>query len=245
MIEWWDSLTLPYQIFYGVGILGTVLLVVQLLLMLIGGVEDVDAADGMDMDVDGMDMGMDGMDAVDGDVDIEHASGLHVLSSRTVVAFMTGFGWTGAFALRAGASLIVALLLAFVVGVALMWLVFMMMRMLYSLRDSGSLDYRNAIGRIGTVYVRIPPRREGDGQIQVEVQGRLTTTPACSDEDELILSGRQVRVVGLVPPRTLVVTTRLEKPPAAPVAEAEAAPASPPENTIEDAPASPAEGEAL
>ncbi len=106
MIEWWDSLTLPYQVFYGVGILGTVLLVVQLILMLIGGIEDMDAADGMDMD---MDVG--GMDAADGHVGIEHASGLHILSTRTVVAFMTGFGWTGAFALREGLSLTIALLL--------------------------------------------------------------------------------------------------------------------------------------
>lgn len=248
MIEWWDSLTLPYQVFYGVGILGTVLLVVQLLLMLIGGLEDVDGADGIDMDVDGM-------DAVDGPADIEHATGLHILSTRTVVAFMTGFGWTGAFALREGLSLTVALLLASVVGAVLMWLVFMLMRMLYNLRGSGSLDYRNAVGRIGSVYVRIPPRREGEGQIQIEVQGRLSTTVACTDEDELITSGRQVRVVGLVPPRTLVVTTHIEEPPAVPVTESEAAPASPLENTgedtaspderTEDAPASPAEGEAI
>jgi membrane protein implicated in regulation of membrane protease activity len=245
MIEWWDSLTLPYQVFYGVGILGTVLLVVQLLLMLIGGFEDVDAADGMDVDVGGM-------DAVDGHADVAHATGLHILSTRTVVAFMTGFGWTGAFALREGLSMIVALLLASAVGVTLMWLVFMLMRMLYSLRDSGSLNYRNAIGQIGTVYVRIPPGRDGEGQIQVEVQGRLSTTTACTDEDELILSGRQVRVVGLVPPRTLIVTTRIEEP-ADPVTEAEAAPAPPPEGTgedtaspderIEDASASPEEGE--
>jgi membrane protein implicated in regulation of membrane protease activity len=248
MIEWWDSLTLPYQVFYGVGIVGTVLLLVQLLLMLIGGLEDVDATDGMDMDVGGM-------DAADGHVGIEHATGLHILSTRTVVAFMTGFGWTGAFALREGLSLVVSLLIAFVVGVILMWLVFLLMRMLYSLRDSGSLNYRNAVGKIGTVYVRIPPGREGEGQIQIEVQGRLSTTPACSDEGELIPSGRQVRVVGLVPPRTLVVSTQIEEPMADPVAASEAAPASPPEITgegpvfpderTEDASASPEEGEAI
>ncbi|MFC1529324.1 LapA family protein [Gemmatimonadota bacterium] len=244
MIEWWDALTLPYQVFYGVGILGTVLLIVQLLMMLIGGIDDMDVADGVDMD---------GLDAVDGQVDIEHATGLQILSTRTVVAFMTGFGWTGAFALGEGLSLTVALLLAFVVGVLLMWLVYLLMRMLFSLRDSGSLDYRNAIGKIGTVYIRIPPGREGEGQVQVGVQGRLSTVAACTDEDELISSGRQIRVTGLVPPRTLVVTTTIEEPAGVPASETESPEIPTPEHTDEDthapvgqdldAPTSPEEGE--
>ncbi len=200
MAEWWDSLAVQYQIFYGVGIIGTVILIIQLIMTLIGAGHDGDMADGH---VD--------LDAADAGADLEHASGLQVLSSRTVVAFMTGFGWTGAFALRQGLSMPVALLLAVVVGGLLMWLVFLLMRMLFSLRQSGSLDYRNAVGQVGSVYVTIPPSREGEGQVQVMVQGRLSTVNACTSEPEAIASGRQIRVTGLVPPRTLVVETLTEE----------------------------------
>jgi len=200
MAEWWDSLAVQYQIFYGVGIIGTVILIIQLIMTLIGAGHDGDMADGH---VD--------LDAAAAGADLEHASGLQVLSSRTVVAFMTGFGWTGAFALRQGLSMPVALLLAVVVGGLLMWLVFLLMRMLFSLRQSGSLDYRNAVGQVGSVYVTIPPSREGEGQVQVMVQGRLSTVNACTSEPEAIASGRQIRVTGLVPPRTLVVETLTEE----------------------------------
>ena len=193
MAEWWDSLAVQYQIFYGVGIIGTVILLIQLIMTLLGAGHDGDMADGH---VD-----------LDASPDIEHATGLQVLSTRTVVAFMTGFGWTGAFALRQGYSMPVALVMAVAVGALLMWLVFMLMRGLYGLRQSGSLDYRNAVGEVGSVYVTVPPGREGEGQIQVPVQGRLCTVNACTNEGDAIPSGRQVRVTGLVPPRTLIVET--------------------------------------
>lgn len=202
MAEWWDSLALQYQIFYAVGIIGTVLLLIQLVMTLLGAGHDGDAlgAPG-DLDMSHMDIG----------AEIEHASGLQVLSTRTVVAFMTGFGWTGAAALRQGHGLPVSLLLALLVGGVLMWLVFLLMRMLYGLRQSGSLDYRNAVGQVGSVYVKIPPRREGEGQVQVLVQGRHCTVNACTAEHEAIPSGRQVRVTGLAGPRTLVVETLTEE----------------------------------
>ncbi len=202
MAEWWESLALGYQVFYGVGIIGSVILVIQLAMTLLGAGHDGDLADGH-VDIDGMDI--DGHDLAD------HSSGLQVLSTRTVVAFMTGFGWTGAFALRQGLSMPLALLAAVVVGGLLMWLVFLLMRMLFGLRQSGSLDYRNAVGQVGSVYVKIPPSREGEGQVQVLVQGRLSTVNACTPEAEAIPSGRQVLVTGLVPPRTLIVETPTEE----------------------------------
>jgi membrane protein implicated in regulation of membrane protease activity len=153
----------------------------------------------------GFDAGMDADMALDGADAVDHPSGLQLLSIRTVTAFMTGFGWAGAFSLKQGLSLPVAVLIAVVVGVLLTWLVFLMMKMLYSLRESGSLDYRNAVGQTGSVYIPIPPGREGDGQVQVLVQGRFCTVPACTDASAKIPSGRQVRVLDLVPPRTLVV----------------------------------------
>jgi NADH:ubiquinone oxidoreductase subunit D len=49
------------------------------------------------------------------------------------------------------------------------------MRALFSLRSSGTLDYKNAVGKIATVYVTVPPNHNGGGQVEVLIQVRLQT----------------------------------------------------------------------
>jgi len=209
MSTWWSGLTLSLQIFYGIGILATIVLLVQLVLTLFGADADSGGADGgfdggldADLDPGGFDAG--GLDAADAPTDLlhdgdaaQHASGLHILSTRTVLAFLAGFGWTGTIVLEAGKGMAAAVPIALGVGILLMLLVFWLMRWLYSLRESGSLDYRNAVGQVGTVYVRIPPRGQGAGQIQVLVQGRLATVAAVGRDDAPVASGSKVKVVGL------------------------------------------------
>ncbi|MFH1843207.1 MAG: hypothetical protein ABIF77_08355 [bacterium] len=213
MTEWWSQLTLELQIFYGIGMCATGILVIQLVLSLFGLGDHGDAADGVDgggLDFDhGGDIGMNadvgmGVDIHDGS-DVAHASGLQVLSTRTVIAFMAGFGWTGVVAQRGGLGMSLSLLLAMVVGLVLMWLVFSLMRMLYGMRQSGSLDYRNAIGQVGKVYIGIPAAGAGSGQVEVLVQGRLAVVEARCESSEKIPSGSQVRVKKLLSARTLLV----------------------------------------
>ncbi|MFO7610271.1 MAG: hypothetical protein R6X35_13980 [Candidatus Krumholzibacteriia bacterium] len=195
MGEWWGGLDFGLQVFYGIGILASIVLVIQLVLTLFGA----DGGDpGFDADLDlGGDGGL-------GDV-ADHGSGLHILSTRTVIAFLAGFGWTGVIVLQAGKGMASAVLIAVGVGIILMLSVFWLMQGLYSLRQSGSLDYRNAVGQVGTVYVRVPPAGQGTGQIQVLVQGRLATVAAAGRGAEAIAGGEKVRVTGLAGANTLEV----------------------------------------
>jgi hypothetical protein len=197
MMDWWNALALDLQVFYGIGILATLLLIIQLVMTVLGAEGDAPLE------------GMDGLDLPEGPaaVDVEHGDGLGLISTRTVVAFLAGFGWTGAIARGGGMSVAAAALVGLVVGFVLMLLVFWLMRGLYSLRQSGSLDYRNAVGETGTVYVSIPPAGEGSGQIQVLVQGRLATVAAATAGAQRIPSGAQVRVVKLLAGNTLQVET--------------------------------------
>ena len=197
MMEWWNTLALDLQVFYGIGILATLLLVIQLIMTMLG-LGDDGVAEGI------MDAG-DGADGIMDGGDCEHGDGLSLISTRTIVAFLAGFGWTGAMARGGDLALPLAVIAAVAVGFVLMLLVFWLMRALYSLRQSGSLDYHNAIGEMGTVYVKIPPRGEGSGQIQIVVQGRLATVAATTDSDEPIPSGNQVKVVKLQAGNTLQV----------------------------------------
>lgn len=181
MESWWNSLEMALRIFYAMGIASAAVLILQMALLLIGA--DVDH---------------------DLDADI-HDSGLGFLSVRTVTAFFAGFSWAGVVALEAGYSLPAAILIATTVGGALMAVVFFLMRGLYSLRASGTLDYRNARGAIGTVYLPIPPNMQRAGQVEVIVQGRLCVVSALTRAGQTLPNRSRVRISDVIGSDTLLV----------------------------------------
>ncbi len=192
------------QIFYGVGIVATVLLVLQLALTLLGLGGDHDLAGDHEVGLgDGpLDMAH---TEVGHDVSTDHTPGPGLLSLRTILAFFVGFGWGGAFLLRLGLPTWVAVLGALGIGGAFFLLVFWLMGLIYSLAESGTIDLRNAVGQTGTVYLPIPPRRSGQGQVQVRVQGRLRELPAMTDAAERLPTGTLVRVVAMLTSEVVLV----------------------------------------
>ncbi len=171
-------MTLPLQVFYVAGIVAAVVLAILLVLTLIG-------ADHHDL--------------------ADHPDGGGVLSIRTIVGFFFGFGWTGALALRSGFGLPAALGLALLVGCVFLFGIYLLMRALFSLRESGTLDYKNAVGQTATVYVTIPPERRAGGQIEVLIQGRLQTMSALTGQSEPLVPGTKVRVISQVDQGTVEV----------------------------------------
>lgn len=187
MIEWWSSLTTAHQFFWTVAIFATAMQFLMLLAVMIGGAPDLDH----------------GMDMTDSSVDAIH--GVKLLSMRVMIAFAVGFGWGGVLALREGWPLWQATLAALGAGAVFMGLVYWAMRVLFSMRDDGTLDYRNAVGLDGKVYVTIPPRRAGVGQVEVLLQSRLVTAQAVSDADVPLTQNMFVKITGIEGQTTLVV----------------------------------------
>jgi len=187
VIEWWTTLTPASQFFWTVAICATVLQAFMLLGVMFGGAPDLDH----------------GADFSDSPTDV--ASGIKLVSMRVIVAFAIGFGWAGVLALREGWPLAQATLAAFGSGLVFMALVYGAMRMLFSMRDDGTLDYGNAVGLTGKVYVTIPPRRGGVGQIELMLQGRLITAQAVSDGEMALHQNDFVKVTGVEGQTTLVV----------------------------------------
>jgi hypothetical protein len=185
--HWWHALSLTQQAFHGVAIVASAVMMLQTVLMLLGGHHELAPGDS------------------DGGPAGGHLSGLHVFSVRAVTAFATGFGWGGVCSLDAGLPLGAAVPIALLAAALLVALFLWIMRSLTGLGESGSLDYRNAIGVVGTVYLPIPARQGGTGQIEVMVQGRLAVVHACTTAAETILSRTRVKVVGLQDPTTLLV----------------------------------------
>jgi hypothetical protein len=182
---WWTELAIAHKVFYAIAIATSAVLVLQLILSFFGLDGDADA------DFDAGDAG--------------HGGGVGILSVRTVTAFFTGFGWGGVAALEAGIALIPSVLLAVAAGGVLMGAVFALMRGLYAMRYSGTLDYTNAIGAAGSVYLPVPAAMAGPGQIEVRVQGRLCVVQAFTRAPAKIPNRARVRVVDVLDQQTLLV----------------------------------------
>jgi membrane protein implicated in regulation of membrane protease activity len=93
-----------------------------------------------------------------------------------------------------GAPILLAILGAALVGLVFLFLVFTLMRAIYRLSDSGTVDERNAAGCAGTVYLPVPGKRAGTGQVQVIVQGRTREIPCVTDAGEILSTGTHVRI---------------------------------------------------
>lgn len=151
---------------------------------------------------------------VGGDVDFDlgevgEGGGTGIFSIRSIGSFFVGFGWTGAMLLDKGYGVGVATLGGTIMGSIILSAFLAMMRWMQSLKSDGTVDYKNAIGNIGTVYIPISPRRKGIGQIEVQLQGRLAVVGAVTDDEEKMETRTAVRVKDLIDTRTLLVE-RLE-----------------------------------
>jgi len=184
MINWWSSLVLEKQIFYAIGIVAISILIIQIFLTIIGIGAHHDA-----------NLGGHG----------DHDSGIGLLSVRTITAFFVGFGWGGVIILNHGHSLVAAVIGGFGTGVVFLLVTALLIRSLLRLQGSGNLNYRNAIGVIGTVYSTIPAQESGGGQLELVLQGRLITAEAYSKTAEDLKPGSKARVVNLIGHSTLLV----------------------------------------
>ncbi len=184
MTAWWQSLVPESQIFYAIGIVSLVALLFQMLLTLIGfgGAHDADIGPHHD-----------------------HDSGSWLINMRTVMAFLSGFGWAGGILMNRGYSMGPAIARAAVVGALFLFGTALLVRNLLKLQSSGNLDYANAVGAIGTVYSTIPAAAGGGGQLELLVQGRLITADARTQSSPDLKPGTKARVVGLLGQSTFLV----------------------------------------
>lgn len=190
MFEWWESLGDVGRVFACVAIPSTVILFLQTILMLIGigggslGSDDADT--GVDTELDN-----------DGDIDTELDGGLRLFSFRGIIAFLTVLGWVGILGVRVEWALPVTIIVSLLSGFAAMVLIALLFRLIYALQADGTEDLRHALGTAGTVYLRIPPSREGKGKVNIMLDGRLVEKDAVTDEDKMLNYGEQIVVIGI------------------------------------------------
>lgn len=222
MLEWWNGLDNLLRILYCVAIPATLLLLLQTILSLAGGLgnggEGVNFSDtsGLDLPDGGADFDLDlDLDFDLGDIhhggglsDGGHGHGVHtdgsapgdaavfrLLTLQTFVTFLTVFSWSSIVSLSTDWPPLPSLLLGLALGVVAMLLIAKMVQVSHRLAESGTFNPQNAIGESGKVYLPIPPG--GTGKVILPVQGQLSEWDAVAAESQTIPTGTPVRVIDL------------------------------------------------
>lgn len=147
----------------------------------------------------GLDMGHDGVLEAHTDVGDAHhgdsTDAFKVLSLQSIAAFAMGFGWGGLGVLRGTDwNPALAVPVAVASGVAMVYLLAILLKAVYDMQSSGNIRIDDAVGTDGTVYVGVPEAGQGSGQVQVVVNGRQRIYNAVTDGSALA-SNTRVRVV--------------------------------------------------
>jgi membrane-bound ClpP family serine protease len=159
--------------FWVFAIFGSLVLLIQMILLLIGAGEDTDA----EVDTD-----------IDGDLDFP------IFTLKSLTGFIGGFGWGGLIVLNQGKSTPLAIGIGVGAGVILSLSVSTLLFLLSKLKNSGNLNIKNAIGKTGTVYLVIPENRKGTGIVHVVVQDSLREFKAMT-KGASIPTGRRIKIV--------------------------------------------------
>ncbi len=182
------------ELFFGVcAVLGGTVLLCQFVLTLIG----------FDSDADVDDLGGDSAGDVDHDMTDGHGEShgadwiFGVLTFRTIVAALTFFGLAGLAAHSASMSPLATFAIAIAAGLAAMYGVHWMMQGLFRLRSDGTVRIDRAVGKTGTVYLRVPGQKSGVGKVTVSLQGRTMEYQAMTANDELP-TGNRIVVVDVI-----------------------------------------------
>lgn len=156
----------------------------------------------------GGDAGEAGGDA-DHSVGADDGTGHQFFTIKNMIAFFTIFGWTGLACVKGGMSGVASIGIAVLAGSVVVLMMAVLFKSMSKLKQSGTLQMKNAVGLIAEAYLFIPAKRGGFGKVHIKVQGSLHELQAITDDEEQIATGKLVKVVGTINDSVLLVTSNL------------------------------------
>ncbi len=194
-MQWWESLTAFQQVMFVLAISATVVMFIFLILMIFGS----DGSDSFDGDVD-LDSDVDSIN----DEPLTNFSGLRILSVRGVLAFLSVGAWT-TYGFAGIVHPLLSSLFGVIAGAVASYLMALAFRASMKLESEGNLEYKNAIGKKGNVYIRIPAKRQGTGKVTLTFQERFVEVDAITDEDTDLVTGTIIEVIAMENETTVLV----------------------------------------
>jgi hypothetical protein len=168
-------------IFATSAVLGGILFLLWFALIMIGGIT-ADVFDGL--------FGTD-FDAMGADASFK------ALTFQGIMAFMMFFGLGGLYVLEGDSSATtLAIVVGSLTGFGSMYGTGKLFQLFVSLQSDGTIDMDDAIGSVGTIYLRIP--EGGVGQIQVESGNAMRTYNAKTEDGQAMATGDFAEVIEVV-----------------------------------------------
>lgn len=154
------------EIYWYIAVFSSVLLGLIILLNVIG------------FDIDDMDLGID----------------MDLFSFNSLVGFFCVGGWMGYLANKqTNFDQWIILAISVLFGLLTYISTIFIFKRLKNLESSGNIELKNAVGTIGKVYLGIPAKDQGEGQVEIMIQGRLKVLKAITLTDP-IKTGEKVLV---------------------------------------------------
>jgi membrane protein implicated in regulation of membrane protease activity len=195
------------KVLWAVTLSASLVFVIQTVMTFLGAAGDSDFDINSDIDTGGPG---DVSDASDGSLDVgtdvdasaheaaHPGTGMNLLTFRNLINFLLGFGWTAILLQDSVPSVSLRMLIAIVVGVALVALVMLLFKWLTGMQESGTINvYKSAVDCQGTVYLTIPGERAGEGKVQITIQGAVREYEAVTDGDA-IKTGTPIKVTEVI-----------------------------------------------
>jgi hypothetical protein len=185
MVDWFNHLELFPKIYWSIALLGSIIFIIMMVLTFIGGETDT----------------------LDTDTDIESDTGIgfQFITFKNLIGFFTLFGWSGIACIDAGLSKSLTILISMVCGLIMMVVMAAMFYYMRKLNDSGTLNFKNAVGAVGEVYLTIGANRSSIGKVHIKIQGALRELEALTDADVSLKSSSVIRVKNVTENGILIV----------------------------------------
>lgn len=127
-----------------------------------------------------------------------------VVTMQNAAALLMGFGWGGYALVSGGAGPLIGVAGGTMLGVAAAGLQTALFRGMSSLSGGGDSGIEKALGREAEVYLTVPAKGEGRGQVRVVIGGAQRIVTAVSSAGALA-RGARVIVIGTNPDNSVTV----------------------------------------
>lgn len=166
METWWEGLTIMNKVVMVIALISSLIFLIQTVLTFVG----MDSGGDFDADFDG---------------DMDADTPFQLFSFRNLINFLLGFSWSIIALQGLISNTIVLVLVAALIGAALVAGVMYMMFFMMKLQQSGTMKIEEAVGKNAVVYLSIPANKTGVGKVHVKLQKTLRELDAITSGEEI------------------------------------------------------------
>ena len=194
MLEVFKSFDTMLQAYWIMAAIASVIFIIQAIMTVVGFDADADA-DLVDAPED--------VPSGGGDAAFD-ADGFHLVSVKTIVCFILGFGWTGVLCWDFIPNRLLLALVATIVGLIFMATIAFLLYQVMKLNKDNTFRVEQVVGHNAEVYLRIPAARQDTGKVTVSLNGSMHELEALTD-GEALPTGAKVRITEKVDGETVIV----------------------------------------